>query len=215
MKKENKKEGFFNKDLDKLFEKLINEKNKGLKNLDSTRNKLTKKLDIRIDELRKKRKFITEYFLLKNKTQTKKVPVRKRILSNSFIMNFRYLISIPFIYGMLLPTMIFHMFLEIYHQICFRLYKIPRVRAKDYFLFDREHLPYLNWLEKINCAYCSYFNCLIAYSREIGGRTEKYWCPIKHEIKRKDAHIHYDDFVDYSNEKDLRKKWEKLRKSND
>lgn len=203
---------FFNSDIEKLFEKLVNEKNKGLKNLESIKNELVKKLDFKIDELYKKRDFITEIFVNKTELKLEKISVIRKIFLNSFITNLKYLISMPFIYVLILPTLLFHMFIEIYHQICFRIYHIPLVRSKDYFIFDRTHLPYLNWLEKFNCFYCSYFNCLIAYSREIGGRTEKFWCPIKHAIARKDPHIHYSEFVDYSNGKDFREEWENLRK---
>jgi hypothetical protein len=42
-------------------------------------------------------------------------------------------------------------------------------------IFDRTHLAYLNLVEKINCAYCSYGNGLAAYLREIAARTEQYW----------------------------------------
>jgi hypothetical protein len=86
--------------------------------------------------------------------------------------NWRYIISMPFIYGVFLPALIFHLCIEIYHQICFRLYKIPLVDSKEYFIYDRPLLSMLNPLEKINCIYCSYVNNLIRYSAEIGGRTE-------------------------------------------
>jgi len=46
-------------------------------------------------------------------------------------------------------------------------------------VFDRAGLAYLNALEKLNCAYCSYGNGVIAYAREVAARTEQYWCPIK------------------------------------
>jgi hypothetical protein len=59
-------------------------------------------------------------------------------------------------------------------------------------------LPYLNFFEKINCVYCSYFNGLIAYAAEIAGRTERYFCPIKHAKRRKGEHAHYHLFSDYS-----------------
>jgi hypothetical protein len=55
-------------------------------------------------------------------------------------------------------------------------------------VFDRYHLAYLNVLEKLNCAYA---NGLIAYVREIAGRTEQYWCPIKHARRVIGAHSHY------------------------
>ena len=118
----------------------------------------------------------------------------------------------PFIYMMIVPAIIMHFMAEIYHQICFRLYGIPRVSAKEYFIFDRKKLPYLNWFEKFNCFYCSYFNGLSAYVKEIAGRTERYWCPIKHAIHNPDPHHQYKYFVDYTDGEGLRKEWPELRK---
>jgi hypothetical protein len=40
-------------------------------------------------------------------------------------------------------------------------------------------------------------NCLIAYVREIAGRTEQYWCPIKHARRVVGAHPLYAGFDDY------------------
>jgi hypothetical protein len=39
--------------------------------------------------------------------------------------NWRYVVSIPFIYGMFFPAIIFHIGIEIYQQACFRLNGIP------------------------------------------------------------------------------------------
>jgi hypothetical protein len=114
-----------------------------------------------------------------------------------FPVSFKYLVSMPFIYGMLVPAVFLHICLEVYHQVCFRLYGIPRVDPRDYFIIDRTKLPYLNWFEKINCFYCEYFNCLLQYTVEVAGRTERFWCPIKHARRVEAAHAHYTKFVDY------------------
>jgi hypothetical protein len=63
----------------------------------------------------------------------------------------------------------------------------------------------LNALEKLNCVYCSYANGLIAYVREIAGRTEQYWCPIKHARRVIGAHPHYAQFQDYGDAAAFRK----------
>ena len=104
----------------------------------------------------------------------------------SFIFSARVkeILSIPFIYAMIVPAVILDIFLFIYQQTALRLYGIPLVRRKDYIVFDRHKLPYLNLIQKINCLYCAYFNWLVQYAVEVAGRTEKYWCPIKH-AKRK------------------------------
>jgi hypothetical protein len=121
----------------------------------------------------------------------------------------------PFIYMMIIPGLFMHLMLEIYHQICFRLYNIPIVKASEYFIFDRKNLPQLNWFEKINCLYCSYYNCLVSYMQEIVGRTERYWCPIKHAKRMPNPHMHYQLFVDYSDAENLRETWINLRNFED
>jgi hypothetical protein len=74
---------------------------------------------------------------------------------------------------------------------------IAEVRRSGYLVFDRGHLAYLNAIEKINCAYCSYANGLIAYVREIAGRTEQHWYPIKHARRVIGAHPCYATLEDY------------------
>ncbi|RTL50140.1 MAG: hypothetical protein EKK46_13820 [Rhodocyclaceae bacterium] len=107
------------------------------------------------------------------------------------------ILSIPFIYGMAVPMVLLDCCISLYQWICFPLYGIPRVKRGDYFLFDRAHLGYLNLVEKINCAYCSYGNGLFAYAMEIGARTEQYWCPIKHARRMLGIHSRYQRFTDY------------------
>jgi rRNA processing protein Gar1 len=87
------------------------------------------------------------------------------------------------------------------------------VRRRDYLVFDRRHLGYLNALEKFNCAYCSYGNGLIGYVREIIGRTEQYWCPIKHARRVIGAHAQYAQFDDYGDADAFRKRAAELRRA--
>jgi hypothetical protein len=103
----------------------------------------------------------------------------------------------PVIYSLIVPLVLVDLFVYIYQAVCFPVYKIPKVKRSDYLIFDHQHLAYLNILEKINCVYCSYANGLIAYVREIAGRTEQYWCPIKHARRVNDPHEHYRYFADY------------------
>jgi len=91
-----------------------------------------------------------------------------------------FIVTAPVIYSLLLPFAVADLWVSIYQAICFRVYGIPQVRRRDYMVFDRAGLAYLNLIEKVNCAYCSYVNGVIAYVREVGSRTEQYWCPIKH-----------------------------------
>ncbi|OGQ46342.1 MAG: hypothetical protein A3I05_04180 [Deltaproteobacteria bacterium RIFCSPLOWO2_02_FULL_44_10] len=109
----------------------------------------------------------------------------------------RVAIGIPFIYSLFFPMVIFDLCLEMYHRICFTIFAIPKIERRKYFIFDRHKLPYLTPIEKLNCLYCSYFNGLVAYAREIGGRTERHWCPIKHVRKRMHEHAHIEKFFDY------------------
>jgi hypothetical protein len=101
---------------------------------------------------------------------------------STYLLNARPLVVLtaPVIYVVIVPLVLLDLFVTIYQRVCFPVYGIPKVNRGDYLIFDRHHLAYLNALEKLNCAYCSYANGLIAYVREIAGRTEQYWCPIKH-----------------------------------
>jgi hypothetical protein len=105
--------------------------------------------------------------------------------------------SSPVIYSLIIPILIADLWVMAYQAICFPIYKIPKVRRRDYWVFDRHHLAYLNLLEKINCAYCSYCNNAIAFIREVAARTEIYWCPIKHARRVLGAHPHYQGFADF------------------
>ncbi len=108
-----------------------------------------------------------------------------------------YILTAPIIYSVLIPAFMLDLFVFVYQQVNFRVYKIPLVKRSDYIVFDRQYLAYLNIIEKINCLYCSYFNGLMAYAGEVAARTEQFWCPIKHAKKIAYRHTHYDLFVPY------------------
>ena len=107
------------------------------------------------------------------------------------------IISAPVIYSLIIPIALVDLWVMAYQAVCFPIYKIPKVRRRDYLVFDRHHLAYLNIIEKINCAYCSYANGAIAFVREVAARTEVYWCPIKHARRVLGAHPHYQGFADF------------------
>jgi len=109
----------------------------------------------------------------------------------------RSFMVVPFIYVLIFPLVCLDIFVTIYQLICFPLFGIQKVKRTDYMVFDRAHLAYLNLFEKINCAYCSYGNGLIAFVREVAGRTEQYWCPIKHAKRAYLSHPHYKKFSEY------------------
>jgi hypothetical protein len=122
-------------------------------------------------------------------------------------------ITAPVIYSVIVPLVLLDLFITVYQAICFPVYGIPKVRRRDYLVFDRHHLAYLNALEKLNCAYCSYANGLIAYVREIASRTEQYWCPVKHARRLIGAHTYYAAFEDYGDAEGYRRRLEELRKT--
>lgn len=121
------------------------------------------------------------------------------------------LLVAPLIYAGLIPFLLLDLFLFLYQTICFPIYRIPRVLRADYFFYDREDLPYLNLVERVNCLYCSYGNGLAGYFREIAARTEQYWCPIKHARRIKAAHSRYPRFFEYGDAESYRKGLERLR----
>ncbi len=121
------------------------------------------------------------------------------------------ILSAPVIWLVLLPAVMLDITVSIYQAICFPIYKIPKVNRKDYIVFDRHYLNYLNIIEKINCAYCSYFNGMIAYVQEIAARTEQYWCPIKYARRISTLHSRYQHFLDYGDAEAYRTYKEKIR----
>jgi hypothetical protein len=121
------------------------------------------------------------------------------------------IVTAPFIYAVIFPALLLDLFVTVFQALCFPAYGIPKVRRADYIVFDRQNLAYLNILEKINCGYCSYVNGLFAYVREIGARTEQYWCPIKHVRKLIAPHTRYADFVEYGDAEAYHDQLEALR----
>jgi hypothetical protein len=120
-------------------------------------------------------------------------------------------LSAPFIYSLIVPFALLDAFVSLYQAVCFRVYGMALVRRRDYFVFDRGVLAYLNAIEKLNCVYCSYANGLIAYVREVASRTEQYWCPIKHARRVISAHDHYAAFLDYGDAEAYRSELPALR----
>ena len=117
-----------------------------------------------------------------------------------------HLVSIPFVYLVLVPIIILDISVEVYQNICFRLWGIDLVKRRKYIKIDCHRLKYLKWFERINCAYCGYANGFMNYTKTIFAETEKYWCRIKHE---KDSEFiepdHHKEFIDYEDEDAYRK----------
>lgn len=121
------------------------------------------------------------------------------------------LITAPIIYGMIVPIAFFDLLVSFYQYTCFPIYKITKVKRSDYIVFDRHHLMYLNFFERIHCVYCSYANGLVAYSREILARTEQYFCPIKHAHKALGTHERYRHFMNYGDAENYHQNLENYR----
>lgn len=120
----------------------------------------------------------------------------------------RHVASVPFIWLVLPAFILLDICLEIYHQVAFRLYRLPLVSRSQYIKFDRHKLKYLTLYDKINCTYCGYANGLLPYATKIAGETEKYWCSIKHqESKPYVPPPHHKDFLPYGNKKLLTQKF--------
>lgn len=137
------------------------------------------------------------------------------LLAYVFGAELRHVASAPIIYALVFPLLLLDLSVTLYQFICFPLYRIPRVKRRDHFYFDRTHLAYLNLLEKFNCAYCSYGNGLASYVREIVARTEQYWCPIKHARRIRDAHGRYPQFFDHGDAEAFRQGLARLRRQYD
>lgn len=123
----------------------------------------------------------------------------------------KHLIVAPVIYAMVVPIALLDLSFSLYQQICFRAWGISRVRRRDYVVLDRHRLGYLNAIEKLNCVYCGYANGVLAYAREIAGRTEQYWCPIRHALRVRAPHAQYRDFLEYGDAAGYRARLEALR----
>ena len=131
-----------------------------------------------------------------------------------YLLHARFLniLSAPFIWACVFPAIFMDLIVSIFQFVCFRIYGIPKVNRADYIVMDRHKLGYLNGVEKLNCAYCGYFNGLIAYVQEIAARTEQYWCPIKHAQRVYTIHSRYQKFLDYGECEDYQSKITAIRK---
>lgn len=121
------------------------------------------------------------------------------------------LITGPIIYAMIVPMFALDLCVSFYQASCFPIYGIGKAKRADYFIYDRQQLEYLNFIEKFHCTYCAYGNGLAAYVTEILARTEEYFCPIKHARKMLATHARYARFLDYGDAADYEAKLEAYR----
>lgn len=122
-----------------------------------------------------------------------------------------HLFSAPFIWLPLIGLLFLDILVTLYQAICFPIYKMEKVKRSEYILVrDRNKLKYLNPLEKLGCMYCGYGNGFLLYAKEIAGRTEKYWCGIKHEAKpgfKPQVDQTERNFSEFGDEADFHKKY--------
>jgi hypothetical protein len=123
------------------------------------------------------------------------------------------LITGPIIYGMIVPMLLLDLTITLYQAFCFPIYRVAKVRRGDYIVFDRGRLGYLNFIERFHCEYCAYANGLVAYATEIVGRTEQYFCPIKHARKILGTHGRYERFLGYGESADYHARLEQFRRA--
>jgi hypothetical protein len=124
-----------------------------------------------------------------------------------------HLLSSPLIYGMVIPAIFLDMMLFVYCHVVSRVFQIKFDKRSDYIVFDRQYLGYLNVIEKLNCLYCAYFNGLMQYASSIAGRTELYFCPIKHAKKIAYKHEYYDAFLPYGDGDKYQEKLKEFREN--
>ena len=122
-----------------------------------------------------------------------------------------FIVTAPVIYSLIVPFGLLDLAVSLYQRVCFPVYRIRRVRRADHVVIDRQHLAYLNGIEKLNCVYCSYANGVIAFVREVAARTEQFWCPIRHAKRVKGPHGHYAAFVPYGDAVGYKKRLPMLR----
>jgi hypothetical protein len=121
------------------------------------------------------------------------------------------LVTAPLIYSLLLPLALIDAWATAFQWVCFPIYGIARVPREQYFVLDRHRLAYLNGIEKAHCVFCTYALGVVAYVREIGARTEQYWCPIKHSRAIPSPHERYRGFTAYGDAQGYRRDLPALR----
>jgi hypothetical protein len=141
--------------------------------------------------------------------------LKHRLGLRHYIVNSRLLVlaTSPMIWMCVIPIALADLIGTLYQAICFPIYGIPKVRRSDHLAFDRHHLSYLNFFEKVNCEYCAYVNGILGYFTEIAARTEQHWCPIKHAGCVKCTHSRYKHFVDFGDAEQYRLHIDEIRQA--
>lgn len=182
--------------------------------LRDTEKELESEMERLLEEQREKFHYHLEHGRVRFEAQVDALQRQYRIGAWRYLhkAKWRYILSAPIIYGMIIPLVILDIAFTLYQHICFRIYGIPRVKRSDFLVIDRHLLSYLNAIEKFNCIYCGYGNGIIAYAREIAARTEQFWCPIKHAKRTAGLHPRTGKFFEYGDASTWRNELKAMRK---
>ncbi len=185
-----------------------------LERLHSIQSELESEIDKLLQEKRRQFQYTLDQGKVSFDREVRKLQRRYKTGSIRYLARARlgHMLSAPVIYSLFVPLLLLDITVTLYQHTCFRIYGIERVKRGDYIVIDRQHLAYLNLIEKINCNYCGYANGLIAYTREIAARTEQYWCPINHSRRTLESHQLTNNFVDFGDADEYRKRLDELRK---
>jgi len=186
---------------------------------------LQKDLEAEVDKILSEKRATFQYTLEKGKVRFEESIKALHIAQQTGVWQYiktselKHIVVSPIIYSLIFPILFVDICVTIYQKICFPVYGIPDIKRKNYFIFDRQQLAYLNIIEKINCTYCSYAGGVFSYVSEVIARTEQYWCPIKHAKRGLSQHYREEKFVDFGDAetynarlKALRKNWSDLDK---
>ena len=187
--------------------------NSAVKKIREKISELQEEFEKEIDERRKKFRYRLEQkkvifdLEIVSRHLLQRANLRKYLRESQILV----ILTVPVIYSVIIPLVLMDLFITFYQWVCFPIYRIPRVKRSEYIVMDRKYLGYLNIIQKLNCIYCEYGNGVISYAREVAGRTEQFWCPIKHARKVKGVHEHYYDFIEYGDSDAFPEKFKEQR----
>ena len=170
--------------------------------------KLEREIDERIDEGRSQFHYKVIRKRIEFEQQVRKGHRKLRVSSFKYLFEsgLAAIVFAPVVYMLIFPLVLLDLFVSFFQMVCFPVYGMEKVKRSDYIAVDRHHLAYLNWIERLNCAYCGYANGLLAYTRAIAGRAEEHWCPIKHARRIKGPQVEYFEFAPYGDAEGYRSK---------
>ena len=113
------------------------------------------------------------------------------------------MITGPIIYSMFVPLLFLDICVSFYQASCFPVYKIAQVSRADFIIFDRQELKYLDWVSKFHCTYCAYGVGVVGFVAAVIGRTEAYFCPIKHQARSAPPAPTALQYIDYAQAPDF------------